>query len=63
MKFKVTTDEQNRLGLAELCERFANEQWLTAHMLADEAEESVLDAFRRAVAGELELLSVQVVNA
>ena len=28
MQFKVTTEGQNRLGLAELCESFAAEQWL-----------------------------------
>ena len=27
MRFKVTTEGQKRLGLAELSERFANEQW------------------------------------
>ena len=62
MQFKVTTDGQNRLGLAELCERFANEQWLPAHVLAHEATEIVLDLFKRAVAGELELLQVECVE-
>ena len=59
MTFTVATEGSNRLRLAELCQRFANEQWLPAHANADEAAEMVLDAFRRAVAGEMELLSIQ----
>src|SRR5438067_2010341 len=55
-RFKVTTEGANALGLAALCERFANGRWLPAHMLPHEAAESVLDAFKRAVAAELELL-------
>jgi hypothetical protein len=62
MIFKVTTEGQNRLGLAELCERFANDQWLAGNMLPHEAAESVLDGFKRAVAGELELLQVGVLR-
>ena len=63
MQFKVTTEGQNRLGLAELCQRFANEQWLPAHVLPHEASEIVLDLFKRAVAGELEMLTVECVEA
>jgi hypothetical protein len=62
MIFKVSTEGQNRLGLSELCERFANEQWLAGHMLPHEAAESVLDAFKRAMAGELELLQIDVIG-
>ena len=47
MKFIVTTEGANRLGLAELCQRFTNEQWLPAHMLPHEATESVLEAFMK----------------
>jgi hypothetical protein len=60
MRFRVTAEGQNRLGLAELFERFAREQWPAGHMLPHEAAESMLDAFKRAVAGELELLEIDV---
>jgi hypothetical protein len=56
MHFKVTTDGRNRLGLVALLERFANEQWLPEHMTDEQAAASVLDSFKRAIAGELELL-------
>jgi hypothetical protein len=62
MQFKVTSEGQNRLGLVELCQRFAAEQWLPAHMLPHEAAASVLDWFKRAVAGELELLQIECVH-
>jgi hypothetical protein len=48
----VTTEGQNRLGLAELCEQFANDQWLPTHVLAHEAVGLVLDLFKRTVAGK-----------
>lgn len=59
MQFKVTTDGIDRLGLVEIRQRFADQQWLPAHMLPHEATECVLDAFKRTVAGELELLQVE----
>ena len=59
MQFKVTSDGADRLGLVEICQRFANQQWLPAHMLSHEAAESVLDAIKRTVAGGLELLQVE----
>ena len=34
VKFSVATVGKNRLGLAELCERFTNEQWLPDHIVA-----------------------------
>ena len=56
--FTVATEGQNKLGLREVCERYVNEQWLASHMTPDQAAESVLDQFKRAVAAELELLTV-----
>ena len=61
--FTVTTEGQNRLGLRELCERYVNDQWLAAHMTPEQAAESVLDQFKRAVLAELELLDVRCVEA
>ena len=56
--FTATTEGQNRLGLRELLQRYADEQWVADHMTPEQAAESVLDCFRRAVAGELELLDL-----
>ena len=47
MQFKVIIEGLSRLGLAELCERFVNEQRLPAHLLPQEAADSVLDPFKR----------------
>jgi hypothetical protein len=57
--FKVTTEGQDKLGLRAVCERYVNEQWYAAHMTDEQAAEALLDQFKRAVAGELELLVVE----
>ena len=57
--FTATTEGPNRLGLHELLERYANEQWVAEHMTLDQAAESVLDCFKRAVRQELELLELE----
>ena len=62
LQFTVTTEGQNRLGLRELCETWCNEQWVAAHMAPDQAAEALLDAFKRAVRQELELLEVECVE-
>lgn len=61
-RFVVTTDGPNRLGLRELCEHFANDQWSAAHMTAEQAADALLEQFRRAVLQELELLQVECVD-
>lgn len=63
MRFKVTTEGPDRLGLRQLAETFANDQWLPARLTPKQAEEIVLDQFRRAVAMELELLLVSCTEA
>ena len=60
MKFRVTTEGQNQLGLRELCERNVNDLWMPDHLLPHEAEQFALDHFKRAVMAELELLVVEV---
>lgn len=59
-RFIVTTEGENRLGLRQLCQRFADERWMAAHMTPQQAAESVLDEFRKAVAAELAMLDVHV---
>ena len=58
--FVVSTEGQNRLGLRELCQQFVDGEWVAAHFTDEQAAESVLDRFKRAVLGELELLTVEV---
>ncbi len=53
-QFKIETDGQNRMGLAEVCRRFADSLLLPAHVTHDEAAEIAIDLFKRTVAGELE---------
>ena len=60
--FTVATDGQNRFGLRELCQRYVNEQWHAAHMTDEQAAESLLDQFKRAVGAKLELLTVTAVT-
>jgi len=57
--FTATTEGPNRLGLRELLQRYANEQWVADQMTPEQAAESVLDCFKRAVRQELELLAAQ----
>ena len=57
--FTVSTEGQNRLGLRELCQRYVDEQWVAAHMTDEQAAESLLDQFKRAVRAVLELLTVE----
>ena len=60
-KFIVTTEGQNRLGLREFCQQFADEQWVAVHLPADQAA-SVLAEFKRLVRAELELLKCRCVD-
>jgi hypothetical protein len=58
----VTTEGQNRLGLRVLCEQHVNDQWFAAHASDELAAEALLEQFKRAVLGELELLEVRTVQ-
>ena len=60
--FTVATEGANRLGLREMCQQYVDEQWHAAHMTNEQAAESLLDQFKRAVAGELALLAVKCVE-
>jgi hypothetical protein len=55
-KFIVTTEGQNRLGFRQFCQRFVDEQWVAVHLPTDQAAESVLREFKRAVRAALDLL-------
>lgn len=59
MHFTVTCIGSDPLGLRETLERFANEQWLPAHVTREEAAEIVFDQFKRTVAQTIEMLEVK----
>jgi hypothetical protein len=58
-QFTVTTEGENRLGLRESCQQFADDEWVADHLTDESAAESVLDRCKRAVRAELELLTVE----
>jgi hypothetical protein len=58
MRFSVTTEGPNRLGLMEVCQRFANDEWTPTHFNVEQASVFILDQFRRAVLAEIEMLTV-----
>ena len=62
MRFNVTTESRNRLGLRERCQKYADELWMPEHLYDEQAADFVLDGFNRMVAGELELLVVKRVE-
>jgi len=58
MRFTVTCHGSDSLGLRDLLERFANEQWFPAHVTREEAAVIVLDQFKRTIAQTLALSAV-----
>jgi hypothetical protein len=48
----ATTESQNRLGLRELLQTYADEQCVASHLSRQQAAASVLDSFKRAVRQE-----------
>jgi hypothetical protein len=59
MQFTVTCHGSDSLALRDLLERFANEQWLPAHVTREEAVEIVLDQFKRTIAQTLAVVEVR----
>jgi hypothetical protein len=58
-RFLATTEGRNQLGLRELLQHYAEEQWVADHLTPEQAAESVLDCFKRAVRTEMELLDLE----
>jgi len=57
--FTATTEGQNRLGLRELLQRYADEQWVANHFTKEQAAAAVLSTFKAAVINELKLLELK----
>ena len=60
MKFKATTNGKDAFDLRDHLQRFADEYWLPDHVSNERGAEVILEAFKRKVVGELELLDVVV---
>jgi hypothetical protein len=58
-KFTAATEGQNRFGLRELLQTYADGFGVPAHMLSDAAAEMILAEFKQRVRVELELLSLE----
>lgn len=54
--FIVSTDGENRLGLRDLCQQYCGEQWVADPFTGEQAAETLLEQFKRAVSAELQLL-------
>ena len=56
--FTANTEGQNRLGLREMLQRYADEQWVANQLTKEQAAASVLGTFKRAVIQEIKLLEL-----
>ena len=59
MTFRVTATGSDTFKLATLCQKYANSLWIPDHLCTVEKEAFILDQFKRAVLGEVEMLEVQ----
>lgn len=60
MTFKAVTTGQDAYGLRDRLQQYADEYWLPDHASDEQGAEIILEAFKRKIAGELELLGVVV---
>jgi hypothetical protein len=60
MRLTVTCHGNDPLGLRELLERFAADQWLPAHATPEQATAIVLDQFQRTIAATMAMLGVEM---
>ena len=58
-KFTASTEGQNRFGLRELLQTYADGIGVPAQMLSDAAAEMILAEFKRRILVELELLTLE----
>ncbi|MDB2685895.1 hypothetical protein N9Y42_01680 [Mariniblastus sp.] len=60
MNFEANTTGDDQLQLVNQLQAFADSFWLSDHVTEEQAAEIILDAFKRKVHGQLELLEVKV---
>ena len=59
-QYRAITTGKDLYGLRDHLQRFADEYWLPDHVSDEQGAEIILDAFKRKIAGDLELLDVSV---
>jgi hypothetical protein len=55
-RFLVRTEGHNMLGLRGLCQRYCEDRWIAKHLTPQQAAQSALDEFKRALWQKLEML-------
>jgi len=58
MKFEAVTDGVDKFALSDALQWFADDFWLPGHVTPEQASEIILEAFKRKVAGQRELLEL-----
>ena len=58
MEFRCSTTGSDSLGLKDLLERFANDQWIGNHYTPEQAVSFVVDRFKRRIAADLEMIEL-----
>jgi hypothetical protein len=58
-RYTATTEGTNKLGLREALQNYADGYWHPVGMTAERAAEIALDAFKRQVHSELQLLELK----
>ena len=59
VKFKVTVEGDDPLRLQKQVQQFADEFWTADHAINDDTGVVILDAFKRKLLGQLELVEVR----
>ena len=57
-----TTDGIDKFALTDALQWFADDFWLPDHVTPEQAPGIILDAFKRKVIGQLELLELKVIQ-
>ena len=62
MKFEASTAGKDKFALTDALQWFADDFWMPDHVTADQPPEIIVEAFKRKVAGQLELLELKVIQ-
>lgn len=61
-QFQITHHGEDKLGMREILQRYADDQWFAEHYTSKQAADALLDRFKRVIAAELELIEVEVLR-
>ena len=59
-QYRAITTGKDLYGLRDHLQRFADKYWLPDHVADERGAEPILEAFKRKIVGDLELLDVSV---